>query len=360
MFTYLRSLIWLLLAMPVLSADPILEDSALEIGDPAPALDTGRWIKGEPIMSLTSGTVYIVEFWATWCGPCRATIPHLSAMQERFKDRGVIVIGQNCWEENPEVAEAFVKEMGDRMNYRVALDRIVDEKGVMATTWMEAAGQGGIPCAFVVDGTGRIAWIGHPQQELESVLEKVLAGTFDAAAFREEQERRMAPLMKLGAAMEEERWDDALRAIEQVEQALPDLKDDMGMARFAAYLGKKDYASMRTHAEKLAVTYAHEPMVLNEIAWILVTTEGVEKPDVELAERIAKRAVEASGRKEPAMLDTLARVLFVKGDRDAAVAAQEEAIKQVDDDLLREQLEETLKCYRAGQLPGSGDEKDGP
>ncbi len=150
----------------------------LRVGDAAPALTMSKWIKGEPVKAFEAGTVYVVEFWATWCPPCRKSIPHLSELQAKFKDKGVIIIGQNCSEDQPEKVDAFVKKMGDKMNYRVALDDMKTERiGKMSKTWMDAAGQDGIPTAFVVDKAGKIAWIGHPLDGLDEALEKIAAAS---------------------------------------------------------------------------------------------------------------------------------------------------------------------------------------
>src|SRR6185436_6714692 len=133
-------------------------EPSLKVGDPAPKLQVSKWVQGEPINGFERGKVYIVEFWATWCGPCRVSIPHLNEIHTRFKNKGLIVIGQDVWEEDQNVVAPFVKKMGDQMTYRVALDTLAgSEKGKMAETWMEAAGQGGIPTAFVVDQRARIA-----------------------------------------------------------------------------------------------------------------------------------------------------------------------------------------------------------
>jgi len=153
---------------------------SLKVGDPAPKLETGKWVQGEPVKDFQKGKAYLVEFWATWCPPCRASIPHLNEIYEKYKDKGLVVIGQNCWEHDDDLVAPFVKKMGDKMTYRVALDdKTTDKKGAMAKTWMEAAGRNGIPSAFLVDTKGVIAWIGHPMSLKDQVIEGVLAGTYD-------------------------------------------------------------------------------------------------------------------------------------------------------------------------------------
>src|SRR5512136_324820 len=117
----------------------------LKVGDPAPKLQTGKWVQGDPVKQFEKDKAYIVEFWATWCGPCRVSIPHLNEIHNKFKDKGLVVIGQDCWEKDESLVEPFIKKMADKMTYRVALDdKQGSEKGKMAETWMEAAGQNGI------------------------------------------------------------------------------------------------------------------------------------------------------------------------------------------------------------------------
>ena len=54
----------------------------LGIGDPVPKLSGAKWIKGDAVNSFLPNTVYVLEFWATWCGPCKDEIPSLQRLQQ--------------------------------------------------------------------------------------------------------------------------------------------------------------------------------------------------------------------------------------------------------------------------------------
>jgi len=95
----------------------------LDVGSPAPPLNIEKWIVGEPVV-LADGkdkSIYVVEFWATWCGPCIRTIPHMTKLAKTFEKQGVKIIGVSIDGENTRSnVEPFVKKMGKKMDYIVA------------------------------------------------------------------------------------------------------------------------------------------------------------------------------------------------------------------------------------------------
>ena len=335
-------------------------EQSLKAGDPAPKLQPGKWIQGEPVKDFEREKAYIVEFWATWCGPCRVSIPHLNEIHEKFKDKGLVVIGQDVWERTEEEVPKFVAKMGEKMTYRVALDSKTGEqdKGRMAETWMAAAGQNGIPAAFVVDKKGAIAWIGHPMALTDKLVEEVLAGTFDvkkAAAEREVLEKNQAEMRTasrdFSRALAEKQWDAAEKALGELERLTPEgSRSRLGVPRFNLLLGKKDYAAAFKLARELSDANKDNPMMQNELAWKILTDKGVAERDLALAETLARRANQAAQGKNAAILDTLARALFMQDKKDQAIGFQKQAVDQADEQI-KAQLEKTLASYKEGKLP---------
>lgn len=225
-----------LAALPACAQTPSKE---LSIGAPAPALSV-TWVKGAPIAKLDPEGMYVLEFWASWCGPCRAAMPHLSELARKHQGK-VAFIGVNVWESGyrdkrydaflPQVKK-FVDGMGDKMAYHVAMD---DNALTMTRTWMEAANQQGIPASFLVKG-GKVIWIGHPG-DLDKVIEEVQAGTYDLAAtakaFNEanQKQRDLAPDIK------------------KVTELMKDVDSAIAVQAYAKALKQIDQASVGLRAE---------------------------------------------------------------------------------------------------------------
>jgi thiol-disulfide isomerase/thioredoxin len=325
----------------------------LNVGDPAPKLAVKEFVKGDPIKGLEKDKTYVVEFWATWCGPCRASIPHLTALQKKHKD--VTFIGVSVSERNPEGVKPFVKEMGDKMAYRVALD----DSDAMAKTWMEAAGQEGIPTAFVVNGEGKIAWIGHPMS-MDRPLEQIASGKWDLAAATREHKTQMAQRRKLRELREKlaraESSGDSKEVVAVVDQAIaddPQLEKKVGLLKFKALAGDAEARDKAlTYGKRLVETVlADNAQGLNFVAWTVVDPDAKIKPDaplLKLALQAAQKSDDLVKGRDAGIADTLAKAYFDNGKMAKAVETQERALKLAEGTPLAQDpdLKRRLEQYR--------------
>eukprot|EP00123_Amoebidium_parasiticum_P016226 comp23344_c0_seq1/m.38512 comp23344_c0_seq1/g.38512 ORF comp23344_c0_seq1/g.38512 comp23344_c0_seq1/m.38512 type:complete len:193 (-) comp23344_c0_seq1:461-1039(-) len=127
------------------------------VGKPLPSIHGLEFIKGKPVDVNDRKRVYVIECWATWCPPCRQSIPHLTDLQRKYGPRGVTIIGVTSEQKGPVVP--FVEKMGSGMDYTVALD---SEDSVQELQFQ--AGAKGIPHSFVINTQGIIVFSGHPME----------------------------------------------------------------------------------------------------------------------------------------------------------------------------------------------------
>lgn len=319
----------------------------LTLGSKAPKLDVKKFVKGEPVKGFEKGKTYVVEFWATWCGPCRATIPHLTKLQKQYKD--VAFIGVAILEDDQDEVVKFVEEMAENMDYRVALDSVPDDgdsdEGAMVKGWMEPSGQQGIPAAFIVNGEGLIAWIGHPGQ-IDDPLEKIVKGTWDlasevkkmkaAAADRKKMETAQLKLNKLYAEFEDSGDStELLKELDSVAKQIPDRAVQFSLVKLQILSSPKGNVDQ-------ALTVGNELLeneeigensdALNNIAWMLVMPEREKKADPKLLKFALKVALKADNLKknqDPSIADTLAKAYFDNGMLAKAVSTQERVVELI-------------------------------
>jgi thiol-disulfide isomerase/thioredoxin len=348
-----RRTIGLIASLAIVWSGSSVRAQTLGLGDPAPKLQVKSFIKGEPVKEFQAGKNYVVEFWATWCGPCKATIPHLTKLQKAHPD--VAFIGVSVFENDQGAVEPFVKEMGDKMDYRVALDAVPDGKGrgdgAMAKSWMEAAGQNGIPTAFVVDKEGKIAWIGHPT-ELERPLTKIIAGTWDPKKEKEDQARFQKLATKLQSAQRSGDSKEILEAIDQIVAERPELETRLDMMKLPALLKLDQQAKALELAKKLEKSEVGEQAEgLNAIAWTIIDPDLGIKPKAELVKfalEVARQADDKSDRKNGAIADTLAKAYFDLGDASKALETQERAVRLIKEsgEAVDPEMKERLEKYK--------------
>lgn len=353
----LRSCLSLALVLALAAPAFAREDEpkvTLKLGDAAPKLAFKEFVKGEPVLTMQKDTVYVLEFWATWCGPCIRAIPHVTELQKKYPK--VVFIGVNVWEQEIDKVKPFVEKMGDKMDYRVAIDENGEKgKGTMAMTWLAAAGQDGIPCSMIINGAGQVAWIGHPMQ-MDKPLEQIVAGKYDiqAAIAEAKRTREMAKKIdqyrqKLTEAMNKGPA-EALKVVDEMVEAEPMLEARVAMFKFNLLMQIQKPDQLAAHVEKMITKiYADEAQALNNVAWTLVDPESKQELNDKLkalALQAAKRADQLTKSEDGPIADTLARALFVNGDVDQAISVQERAVKLAKGTEHEKELTARLEEYK--------------
>lgn len=341
-------------------------EDKLTIGSNAPALDIEHWIqdgngKFKPVTDFKSDKVYVVEFWATWCGPCVKSMPHLVEMQTKYQDRGVQIISIS--DEPLDVIDKFLsrKVAGKEITYRELTSAYCltsDSNQSSQESYMEAAGQNGIPCAFIVGKDKKIEWIGHPM-EMDDVLEAVVENKWDRKAFAEqfeEQKRQEILMTNIQRALQTGKFDKAVGLIDAaIESAKSESsKSELKMMRVQLMLQSEKL----TNDVRAAILEAYSKLneradFVNMVAWtVFERSESEDWSDKELVklsrQAAAKAAEKTKGGEKASILDTVAHLQFVEGDIPGAIKTQEEALRLADDDMKQE-LGEFLKKLKSSK-----------
>jgi thiol-disulfide isomerase/thioredoxin len=144
------------------------EPKLLAVGSKAP-----NWELKDPsgkvhTLSEYEGKIVLMDFWATWCGPCKKAMPGVQALHEKYADKGVVVLGINCWENEDGDPKGYMDEQGYTYGLLLGADKVAEDYKVP-----------GIPTFYLIGPDGKVLHnsVGadpKAEEELSKIIDKAL------------------------------------------------------------------------------------------------------------------------------------------------------------------------------------------
>jgi len=150
----------------ILLSSVLVISAQVKKGTPAPEISLPD-ISGQTVsLSSLKGTVVLIDFWASWCGPCRKNNPNLVALYEKFKDQGFEILGVSVDKNNSDWKSAIAK---DGLSWKQVIDNTGWNSQITIDYGVEA-----IPASFLVDKKGMVRGVNLEGRELDGLVKKLL------------------------------------------------------------------------------------------------------------------------------------------------------------------------------------------
>jgi thiol-disulfide isomerase/thioredoxin len=331
----------------VLSLAAVMAHAAPAIGDKAPPIKIAQWMNAMPKVlpgDKDAGKhAFLIEFWATWCGPCWQSIPHLAELHRKHEGDGLIVIAVS--NEEPETIAKFMN--AEKNGKKRDMPYYVGADADMATTTAWTSKIPTIPHAFIVNQGGVVVWQGNPLDtgSMDPVIEKVLAGKFDiaeakqAAAKDKEFQELMTKLRSTYAARDAEKLFQLLdRMIELKPQELQPylIKREM----LAEFDRKGEIPKWN---DAIQEAFKDSPEGLLSIVMMELDRDAADRNAAMLIHCTA-RAIDITKEHDAPTLALLARVQVETGQLDAAIETLKLAVEKANEDQ-RDYYRHMLEYY---------------
>ncbi|MEL7121220.1 MAG: redoxin domain-containing protein [Bacteroidota bacterium] len=150
------------------------------IGEPAPKITVTDWLLNQPEDTNLEGKFIVLEFWATWCGPCLKAIPHLNELNASVEDRDDVQFISMTYEK-ADYVNKFIHRLG--FETAVATD--------VSSVTKRSFGIKGVPKTVLIDNKGIVQWMGHPMHLSEEKFKLFLDGK---KIVEKEQERQITSI----------------------------------------------------------------------------------------------------------------------------------------------------------------------
>lgn len=356
-----------------LDADTAAQSKLLTIGSEAPALDVEHWVSDgqgffKPVKQFEKGKVYVVEFWATWCGPCIHSMPHLVELQNKYRGQNVQIISISD-EPLETVQEFLARETNDLSGEPSTFGALTsayclttDPDGSSQAAYMEAAKQGGIPTAFIVGKDSKIEWIGHPM-EMDEPLAAVVADSWNRSEFAEAfiaQQSLSETMNRLSQLAGSGQFAEAVEVIDQelnkklpeeIKNQLINIKQQLKL--MGGMIDQEVAAAIRTQLEEArgnAIGVGRMAVFFQQLG--MQVPGLLQKPEMRplVGEVITALKAEVAAAEvgiRPMLLDTAARLEHALGDAQTALVTLEAALASTTDEEIKAELQRLIDEIKA-------------
>ena len=311
------------------------------------------WLQGTPVSKWEKDKVYVFEFWATWCGPCLAAIPHLESIHKEITRDNVPaqLVGVNIKDRaSPKILKNFLARRSTPPTYTIA----VDTEKTSETHWLTPLKVVGIPFAVAVKN-GKILWKGHPAKLSASHIKAMTKPDFspeitlsprERIAKAEQQVRTISRLFSKG---ETEAAEAELKSLLEDKNAPESQKINALETPAFLALNRGDFRKMNAALRRLAETFPQSYRCQIRVINFVQTTDDVPESerDFALAIECLNRALGLVGdmpSQRSFIYSRLAEAYSAQGNDAEAMLAAQNAWTLSPECTRLERLRQKLEC----------------